>query len=74
MTTSADLAAKKKAAEDAVAAYEAAVKLTREEDLKTAKEIIARHDFKVADLKPELKTTRTAAKKTTAKKTTRRKS
>jgi hypothetical protein len=74
MATPEDLAAKKKAADDAVAAYEAAVKLTREEDLKTVKELIARHEFKSADLKPELKTTRTVAKKTTAKKTTRRKS
>lgn len=69
-----ELAAKKKAMEDAAAAYQAAVQMTREEDLKTAKELIARHEFKTADLKPELKSTRTPAKKTTAKKTTRRKS
>ena len=45
MASTIDLAAKKKAADDAMAEYEAAVKLTREEDLKTAKELIARHGF-----------------------------
>jgi hypothetical protein len=74
MATVEELAAKKKAMEDAAAAYQAAVQLSREEDLKMAKELIARHEFKAADLKPELKTTRTAAKKPAAKKTTRRKS
>jgi hypothetical protein len=48
--------------------------MTRDEDLKTAKELIARHEFKAADLKPELKSTRTPAKKPAAKKTSRRKS
>jgi hypothetical protein len=74
MATAQELAAKKKAMEDAAAAYQAAVQLSREEDLKTAKELIARHEFKTADLKPELKTTRTATKKPAAKKSTRRKS
>lgn len=74
MATVEELAAKKKAMEDAAAAYQAAVQLSREEDLKTAKELIARHEFNAADLKPELKSTRTPAKKTAAKKTTRRKS
>jgi DNA topoisomerase VI subunit A len=74
MTTVNDLDAKKKAMEDAVAEYEAAKKLSREQDLKTVKELITRHEFKSADLKPELKTTRTAAKKTAAKKTSGRKS
>jgi DNA topoisomerase VI subunit A len=74
MTTVNDLDAKKKAMEDAMAEYEAAKKLSREQDLKMAKELIARHAFKSSDLKPELKTTRTAAKKTAAKKTSGRKS
>jgi len=37
MATSIDLAAKKKAADDAMAEYEAAVTLTRTEDLKLQK-------------------------------------
>ena len=74
MASTIDLAAKKKAAEDAMAEYEAAVKLTREEDLKTAKELIARHSFTVTDLKPELKVGRGPAKKAaTPRKSTRRK-
>ena len=40
MASTIDLAAKKKAADDAMAEYEAAVKLTHAEDLKTAKELI----------------------------------
>jgi hypothetical protein len=72
MATAADLAAKKKAAEDATAAYQAAVDAAREEDLKTVKELIARHEFKAADLKPELKSTRTPAKKPAAKKSSSR--
>jgi hypothetical protein len=72
MATAADLAAKKKAAEDAAAAYQAAVDAAREEDLKTAKALIALHEFKVADLKPELKSTRTPAKKAAAKKSSSR--
>jgi len=72
MATVEELAAKKKAMEDAAAAYQAAVQMTREEDLKTAKELIARHEFKAADLKPELKTTRTPAKKPAAKKSSSR--
>lgn len=74
MATVEELAAKKKAMEDAAAAYQAAVQMTRDEDLKTVKELIARHEFKVTDLKPELKSTRTPAKKPAAKKTSRRKS
>ena len=75
MATTIDLAAKKKAADDAMAEYEAAVKLTHAEDLKTAKELIARHSFTVTDLKPELKVGRGPAKKTsTPRKSTRRKS
>lgn len=72
MATVEELAAKKKAMEDAAAAYQAAVQMTREEDLKTVKELIARHEFKAADLKPELKTTRTPAKKPAAKKSSSR--
>ena len=64
----------KEAAEDATAAYQAAVDAAREEDLKTAKALIALHEFKAADLKPELKSTRTPAKKPAAKKSSRRKS
>lgn len=74
MATAADLAAKKKAAEDATAAYQAAVDAAREEDLKTAKALIALHEFKVADLKPELKLTRTPAKKAATKKPAAKKS
>ena len=72
MATVEELAVKKKAMEDAAAAYQAAVQMTREEDLKTAKDFIARHEFKAADLKPELKTTRTPAKKPAAKKSSSR--
>lgn len=73
MATAIDLAAKKKAAEDAMAEYEAAVKLTHAEDLKTVKELIARHSFTAADLKPELKIGRTPAKRSsTPRKSTRR--
>jgi len=74
MATTIDLAAKKKAADDAMAEYEAAVKLTHAEDLKTVKELIARHSFTVTDLKPELKIGRGPAKKAvTPRKSTRRK-
>jgi hypothetical protein len=73
MATAIDLAAKKKAAEDAMAEYEAAVKLTHAEDLKTVKELIARHSFTAADLKPELKIGRAPAKRSsTPRKSTRR--
>lgn len=74
MATAADLAAKKKAAEDAAATYQAAVDAAREDDLKMAKALIDLHQFKVAELKPELKSTRTPAKKPAAKKSSRRKS
>lgn len=41
-------AQKRKAMEDAAAAYRAAVQLTFEEILKTTKDLIARHEFKAA--------------------------
>ncbi|WP_396189355.1 hypothetical protein [Flavobacterium sp.] len=62
----------KKQQEELAAKIDALLEQTRAEDLKTAKELIARHAFTVTDLKPELKTRLT--KTTTAKKPTRRKS
>jgi len=50
------------------------VKLTHAEDLKTVKELIARHGFTQTELKPELKVGRGPAKKAaTPRKSTRRK-
>ena len=63
MTTSNDeLAAAIKAAEDAVHLVEKLKEQSRAEDLKTVKELIARHSFLQKDLTPELRT-RGAVKK-----------
>ena len=59
----------KKQQEELAAKIDALLKQTREDDLKTAKELIARHQFTVTDLKPELKTR--AAKSATPRKSTR---
>jgi len=74
-TASEQLAAAIKAAEDAVAKVEALKKQSYDEDLKMAKELIARHSFTQTDLKPELKVGRAAAKRpSTPRKSTRHKS
>lgn len=74
-TSSEQLAEAIKAAEVATAKVEALKAESRKEDLATVKLLIARHDFKATDLRPELKATRgTAAKKAAStKSTTRRK-
>ena len=59
----------KKQQEELAAKIDALLKQTREDDLKTAKELIARHQFTVTDLKPELKTR--ATKGSTPRKSTR---
>jgi hypothetical protein len=73
-TASEQLAAAIKAAEDAVAKVDALKKQSYAEDLKLAKELIARHSFTQTDLKPELKVGRGTAKRTSTprKSTTRR--
>jgi hypothetical protein len=72
-TASEQLAAAIKAADDAVAKVEALKKQSYAEDLKLAKELIARHSFTQTELKPELKVGRTSAKRTsTPRKSTRR--
>ena len=74
-TASEQLAAAIKAAEDAVAKVDALKKQSHAEDLKLAKELIARHGFTQTDLKPELKVGRGTAKlASTQRKSTRRKS
>ena len=59
----------KKQQEELAAKIDALLEQTRAEDLKAAKELIARHQFSVTDLKPELKTR--VAKATTPRKSTR---
>ena len=59
----------KKQQEELTAKIDALLEQTRADDLKTAKELIARHAFTVTDLKPELKTR--AAKAATPRKSTR---
>lgn len=71
-TAAEQLAEAKKQQEELIAKIDALLQQTREDDLKTAKELIARHAFTVTDLKPELKTR--ATKAPAAKKATRRKS
>ncbi|NBS75060.1 MAG: hypothetical protein EBT78_16315 [Betaproteobacteria bacterium] len=72
-TASEQLAAAVKAAEEANAKVEALKKQSHAEDLKLAKELIARHGFTQTDLKPELKVGRGTAKRTsTPRKSTRR--
>ena len=72
-TASEQLAAAMKAADDAVAKVEALKKQSHAEDLKLAKELIARHGFTQTDLKPELKIGRASAKRaSTPRKSTRR--
>jgi hypothetical protein len=73
-TASEQLAAAIKAAEDAVAKVDALKKQSYAEDLKLAKELIARHSLTQTDLKPELKVGRGTAKRTSTprKSTTRR--
>lgn len=62
-----------KAAEAAAAKVEELKKLSREQDLKTAKELIKDHGFTITDLKPELKT-RAVRGTSTPRKSSRRKS
>jgi hypothetical protein len=72
-TASEQLAAAVKAAEDAVAKVEALKKQSYDEDLKMAKELIARHGFTQTVLKPELKVGRGTAKRvSTPRKSTKR--
>ena len=74
-TTSQQLEDAIKAAEAANAKVDEIKKLSREQDLKTAKQLIAAHGFTQTDLKPELKVGRGAAKRTSTprKSPTRRK-
>ncbi len=61
---------------DLVAKTEALKKQARETDLAKAKELIKLHGFTATDLRPELKTTRTAStttKKASPKRSTKRK-
>jgi hypothetical protein len=62
-TASEQLAAAMKAATDANARVEALKKQSYDEDLKMAKELIARHGFTQTLLKPELKVGRASAKR-----------
>jgi hypothetical protein len=72
-TASEQLAAAVKAAEDAVAKVDALKKQSHAEDLKMAKELIARHGFTQTVLKPELKVGRGSAKRApTPRKSTKR--
>ena len=72
-TAGEQLAEAVKAAEDAAARVEALKKQSFEEDLKMAKELIARHGFTQTVLKPELKVGRGTAKRTsTPRKSTKR--
>ena len=72
-TASEQLAAAIKTAEDAVAKVDALKKQSHAEDLKLAKELIARHGFTQTLLKPELKVGRGTAKRaSTPRKSTKR--
>jgi hypothetical protein len=72
-TASEQLAAAVKAATDANARVEALKKQSYDEDLKMAKELIARHGFTQTVLKPELKVGRGTAKRvSTPRKSTKR--
>ena len=72
-TASEQLAAAVKAATDANARVEALKKQSHAEDLKLAKELIARHGFTQTLLKPELKVGRGTAKRaSTPRKSTKR--
>jgi hypothetical protein len=62
-TTSQQLEDAIKAAEAANAKVDEIKKLSREQDLKTAKQLIAAHGFTQTDLKPELKVGRGGAAK-----------
>ncbi len=68
LTPREQLAETEKQLADLTAKFDALKKQTREEDLKTAKELIKTHSFTATDLKPELKTTRSSTSTTTAKK------
>jgi len=72
-TASEQLAIAIKEAEEATAKVEALKAESRVEDLKTVKELIARHGFVQKDLTPELKTRGAAAKKATPRKSVPRK-
>ena len=72
-TASEQLAAAVKAATDVNARVEALKKQSYDEDLKMAKELIARHGFTQTVLKPELKVGRGTAKRvSTPRKSTKR--
>lgn len=72
-TASEQLAAAMKAATDANARVEALKKQSYDEDLKMAKELIARHSFTQTVLKPELKVGRGTVKRvSTPRKSTKR--
>ena len=64
---SAELAAAQKQQAELAAKIEGLLKLSREQDLKSAKELIARHGFTAKDLAPELK--RAATRAATPRKT-----
>jgi predicted metal-dependent phosphotriesterase family hydrolase len=72
-TASEQLAEAQKQQADLAAKVEALLKQTRDEDLKTAKQLIERHGFLQKDLIPELKTRGVAAKKAAVKKSPARK-
>ena len=61
LTPREQLAATEKQLTELSAKVDALKKQTREEDLKSAKELIKTHGFTTTDLRPELKTTRTAS-------------
>jgi hypothetical protein len=61
LTPREQLVATEKQLTELSAKVDALKKQTREEDLKAAKELIKTHGFGVSDLRPELKTTRTAS-------------
>ena len=69
LTPREQLAATEKQLTELAEKVEALKKQTREEDLKTAKELIKTHGFTTTDLKPELKTRGVAATKKAAPKT-----